>query len=80
MKRQILQLGLVFGAAGAALIGSGCESLHHTVRPHSEDEKAEPGTAKPDDSTETKSFFRSGRISGAMSSEGREIERSLGIP
>jgi hypothetical protein len=78
MKRQILQLGLVFGAAGAALVGSGCESLHHTVRPQTENETA--ATAKPDDSTEAKGFFRSGRISGAMSSEGREIERSLGIP
>jgi hypothetical protein len=83
MKRPILGLGLVFSFVGAALafVGSGCEAIHHNLRPNSEEPTARSESDKPDDAdaSEAKGFFRSGRVSGAMSSEAREIERSLGV-
>jgi hypothetical protein len=81
MKDRILGLGLAL--LGAAVGVTGCETLRHEVRSKSEDTLHEDDS---DDSkvigvkpTSTKGFFKSSRLSGAMSDEGREIERDLGI-
>jgi hypothetical protein len=73
VKRRFLRIGLIIGSALALL--PGCESLDHYRRPRSfEDVKPEA-----EESSESKGFFKPSRVSGAMSSEGREIEQSLGI-
>ncbi len=72
MKRRILRLGLVLVSVVTLL--PGCESLERR-RLRQEDE------AKSEEELEKAGFFNKGsRISGAMSSEGRSIERDLGIP
>jgi hypothetical protein len=83
MTRRILQLGLIL--AGAGLLLPGCELLQHTGHSRTEDRapRAAESTSDADasgESAEAKKFFKSSRLSGAMSSEGREIERDLGIP
>jgi hypothetical protein len=73
VKRRELRLGLIVLSILSFL--PGCESLEHYRRPRSqEDVKPEA-----DESSESKGFFKSSRIPGAMSSEGREVEQSLGI-
>jgi hypothetical protein len=72
VRRRDLRLGPVF--VSAAVLLCGCESLDHTRRPHEYDVKSDA-----EDTPETKGFFKSSRLSGAMSSEGRDIERSLGV-
>jgi hypothetical protein len=73
VKRRGLRLGLIVLSVLSFL--PGCESLAHDRRPRSqEDVKLDA-----EDSSETKGFFKSSRIPGAMSSEAREIEQSLGI-
>ncbi len=72
MKRRILGLGLILVSSAALLVG--CEMLEHNKRSRS------PDDAKSEEEKETSTFFKSSRISGAMSSEGRSIERDLGIP
>lgn len=72
MRRQFLRLGLILISAVTLL--PGCETLEHR-RLRKEDD------AKSEEELEKSSFFNKGsRISGAMSSEGRSIERDLGIP
>ena len=82
MIRRILRLGPILVCAGMAL--PGCETLQHNLRPRSEDDAPRAAEAKSDedesgDPPVSKGFFKSSRLSGAMSSEGREIEQSLGI-
>jgi hypothetical protein len=72
VKRRILRLGLVLVWSAAFL--AGCETLGHNKRPQSSDD------AKSEEEREASTFWKSSRPSGAMSSEGRSIERSLGIP
>jgi hypothetical protein len=71
--RPVLRLGLTLLSVVLAL--PGCETLEHRrdARAH-DDSKSES-----EEEREAASFFKSSRISGAMSSEGRSIERSLGI-
>ena len=80
MKRRILELSLALACASPAL--AGCETLRHGLRPdpdttaNIEDQPAEHPEVK---SEPPKGFFKSTRLSGAMSDEGRDIEKSLGI-
>ena len=80
MKRRTLELSLALACACPAL--AGCESLRHSLRPDSDatanavDEPAEHPELK---SEPPKGFFPNTRLSGAMSDEGRDIEKSLGI-
>jgi hypothetical protein len=72
VKRRILRLGLLLVSAVTLL--PGCETLEHRRLRHEDD-------AKSEEEVEKAGFFSKGsRISGAMSSEGRSIERDLGIP
>jgi hypothetical protein len=80
MKCRILELSLVLACACPAF--AGCESLRHGLRRDSDatanavDKPAEHPEVK---SEPPKDFFKSTRLSGAMSDEGRDIEKSLGI-
>jgi hypothetical protein len=75
VKRRVLRLGLIVLSVLSLL--PGCEMLDHYRRPPSpEDAKSDsddPGVSG------TKGFFKSSRVPGALSSEGREVEQSLGI-
>jgi hypothetical protein len=73
VKRRILRPGALLLAAIALL--SGCETLGHTKHSGAHDE----AKSDSEDTKEGAGFFKSSRVPGAMSSEGREIERSLGI-
>ena len=74
MKRRIiLRLGLILVPVIALL--TGCETLEHNKRTRSSDD------AKSEEEQEKTSFWgKSYRTSGALSGEGRSIERDLGIP
>ena len=80
MKRRILELSLALACACPAL--AGCESLRHGLRrdpdivANAVDEPAKHPEVK---SEPPKGFFPNTRLSGAMSDEGRDIEKSLGI-
>jgi hypothetical protein len=81
MKRRILKLGLALACVCPALVG--CEWLHHGVRSHSDataNEASDPSKVEEIKSEPPKGFFKSTRLSGAMSDEGRDIEKSLGVP
>jgi hypothetical protein len=71
VKRRILRLGLVL-ISGIGLL-AGCESLDHHKRPRSQDDSIS------EEEKEASGFWKGSRPSGAMSSEGRSIERDLGI-
>ena len=59
----------------AVALLTGCETLEHNKHPRSSDD------AKSEEEKESTTFWgKSSRTSGAMSSEGRSIERDLGIP
>jgi hypothetical protein len=73
VKRRGLRLGLIVLSVLSFL--PGCESLEQYRRSRPQ-EDVKPDADEP---SETKGFFKSSRIPGAMSSEGREIEQSLGI-
>jgi hypothetical protein len=86
MKQRFLRLGLLLACAVSVL--SGCEWIDHNVRPRASDDEPRPPEVATDPEVSKsffsepeapKSFFKSSRLSGAMSSEGRDIERSLGI-
>ena len=86
MKHRILRIGLFCVCAGMVL--PGCEALRHDLRRDSDDDKPAHADSKSDSDsdsdsasqpTASKGFFKSSRLSGAMSSEGREIENDLGI-
>jgi hypothetical protein len=86
MLRRILRLGLILACGVPAL--PGCETLKHETRPRSGPDEPRPAKAQPEtgeaqpesgESTPAKGFFKPSRLSGALSSEGRDIERSLGV-
>jgi len=80
MKRRILKFGLALVCACPAL--AGCEWIHHGLRTKADSTAGETGdSTKVEDvkSEAPKGFFKSTRLRGAMSDEGREIESSLGI-
>ncbi len=91
MNRRYQGVALALTCSCAML--AGCEPLHHSLRPkdkgrdpdvtHASAEVEESETSKildvQSDGKNAKPFFRSSRRSGALSSEGREIEGSLGI-
>ena len=71
---------------GTGLALAGCDSLHHGVRQKDKDEPAADAKKEPDGSqvydvqAKTKEpFFKPTRLPGAMSDEGRDIERDFGI-
>ncbi|WP_422927096.1 hypothetical protein [Singulisphaera sp. PoT] len=82
MTRRILGLAAVLLLAG--IVFTGCDLLNNEVRSSS------PATPYEDDDRESKAgaveskpakgFFKASRLPGALSNEGRDIERSLGIP
>jgi hypothetical protein len=80
MKRRIPELCLALACAFPAL--AGCEGLHRNLRP--DPDALANAQEDPPEHPEIKSeppqgFFKSTRLSGAMSDEGRDIEKSLGI-
>lgn len=83
MKRRILWLALAIGCAGAGLCG--CETLNRFGRKSGSDADAAHLTAPAESENEEsapagpKGFFKPTRLSGALSSEGAEIERHLGV-
>lgn len=80
MIRRIPELSLALACALPAL--AGCESLRRNLRPEPEitaDATEKPAEHPEIESEAPKGFFKSTRLSGAMSDEGRDIEKSLGI-
>ena len=80
MKRRILELSLALACAFPALVG--CEGLGRNLRPDPDataDATDEPAEHPEIKSEAPKGFFPNTRLSGAMSDEGRDIEKSLGI-
>jgi hypothetical protein len=80
MRIRTFGLGLALAAACSAL--AGCEELRHGLRSKSvaSSEDAANGSGVQDVKPDApKGFFKSTRLPGAMSDEGREIEKSLGI-
>ena len=84
MTRRIPELCLALACAFPAL--AGCEGLHHNLRRDSDATADASANAKEETPVhpEVKSdppggFFKSTRLSGAMSDEGRDIEKSLGL-
>jgi hypothetical protein len=77
MKRRWIAVGL-----SLTLGLSGCQSMNQAMK-HSSADRAD--SRSDDDDVERvkseapKGFFKNSRLSGAMSSEGRDIERSLGV-
>lgn len=96
MNTRRLQYVQILSLAVALATLEGCEHFRHTLREkdpdvvrstlETKDEKAkdEPETSKvldvQSDPKKPTPFFKGSRLSGAMSPEGREVERSLGIP
>ncbi|HEV3168531.1 MAG TPA: hypothetical protein VGZ22_31280 [Isosphaeraceae bacterium] len=83
MKGRIVWLSLFVGCASMVL--TGCESLQPFTRKASPEKPAVPVDDGESESSSTtasagpKGFFKNSRLPGAMSSEGAEIERSLGV-
>jgi hypothetical protein len=81
MNRRWIAVGL-----SLTLGLSGCETFSQSLR-HSASEKDKPRSeseGEKDDVTSVKSeapkgFFPNSRLSGAWSSEARDVERSLGV-
>ena len=81
MMRRIRGLGLALLSAFPFL--TGCETLKQEVRTPKEPALEDVAEAAPEEgevkSEAPRGFFKSSRLSGALSDEGREIERDLGI-
>jgi hypothetical protein len=82
MKRRWIAVGLTL-MFGLPML-SGCETLNQTIRRNSGDKPKSTGDDEKDEvekvsSEAPKGFFSGNRLSGAMSSEGRDVERSLGV-
>jgi hypothetical protein len=73
MERRWIAVGL-----SLTLGLSGCQSMGQALR-HSSTEKAESQSDDDDVERVKSEAFKNSRLSGAMSSEGRDIERSLGV-
>ena len=84
MKRRFVRLVLVLGLGCSGMMVSGCETWNGFTRRGSTTEPT-PVAVDDGDGAEAKGpsgpkgFFKSTRLPGAMSSEGAEIERSLGV-
>jgi hypothetical protein len=74
VKRRGLRLGLI--VLSVLWFLPGCELLEHVRRPRTQEDAP---SSDADEPSETKGFFTSSRIPGALSSEGREVEQSLGV-
>jgi hypothetical protein len=79
---KIRTIGLSLALFVASSILAGCENFHHGLHSKANEAKddskdsnsvigVEPGSTQP--------FFKPSRLPGAMSDEGREIEKNLGI-
>ncbi len=80
MKRRIPELCLALACACPAL--AGCESLRPGLRkdPDATANAVDRPAEHPEVKSEApKGFFPNTRLSGAMSDEGRDIEKSLGV-
>jgi hypothetical protein len=78
MKRRFVGVSL-FLVSGLL---TGCEMLHHGLRGKSEEpplESYEGSDKKDEESVVPEGVHRSKRLRGALSDEGAEIERHLGI-
>ncbi|WP_406695054.1 hypothetical protein V5E97_28845 [Singulisphaera sp. Ch08] len=77
---------LILGLVCACCCLSGCELLEHDKRSKSGDQPHEHEQAEETDSVGAvksaapKNFFFGSRLPGALSSDARDIERSLGVP
>jgi hypothetical protein len=92
-RRRVAGLLLTVPAGLALVLGPGCESLNlRRPKPQSDDAVTRAVGSKTEGEAETdkildvqsdpakpQKFFRSNRLSGALSDDGREIERHLGI-
>jgi hypothetical protein len=81
MTRRKLRIGLIL--AGVSLVGAGCDLMHHDLRSNA-DHASTSGDDSDSESLKEEtasrsSTFKSNRLPGAMSNEGREVEKSLGI-
>jgi hypothetical protein len=92
MNRRSTWVGPTLALLLACPALSGCETLFHNLRARDRDRLREEHAATSDkedqegtdkilgvSSPPPKSFFKSSRLSGAWSDEGREIERDLGV-
>ena len=91
MTRRLRRIGTALLFLGVNLVLTGCESMRQSFRGHDKEHLAkldhehesESGGGSDEvrdiKSPATKKFFKDSRLSGAMSDEGREIERDLGI-
>jgi hypothetical protein len=84
MKRAWLGSGVALAFLLSAV--TGCETFNHTFHQKSADgsKTSDDGDSEKDSvqgvqSEAPKSFFKNSRLSGALSDEGRDIERSLGV-
>lgn len=80
MKRRTLWLGLVAGCT--VLAQTGCETLRSGRRDRSVEVPVAVDDAEGESSSAPsgpKGFFSNSRLPGALSSEGADIERSLGV-
>jgi hypothetical protein len=84
MKRSILEIGVSLACLSISV--GGCSPAQKQATKGKPDDptawsgssiKSSEETASGDDGS--KSLFKSSRLSGAMSDEGRDIERSLGV-
>lgn len=83
---------LILGLVCACVCLSGCELLDQQKRAKSDDlaqlheHEHDPETSEETDSVVAvkspapKGFFKGSRLPGALSSDARDIERSLGVP
>jgi hypothetical protein len=82
MNRRFRSLGVALTLVGSVPALAGCETWRNSLRKPDHDPSAasEIDTSKIHDvQTPGKPFFKSSRLPGAMSDEGREIESDLGI-
>ena len=84
MLRKVLRI--MFAVVPVAACLCGCESTRHGLRSKSRADSLAAAAGEDDTdheknvaSSAPKGFFKNNRLSGAMSSQGREIEESLGI-
>jgi hypothetical protein len=78
MKKPNLWLGVALGCVGVSL--AGCENMPKRGQ-QSSTHSAAPVSESDSDPTppQAKGFFKSTRLPGSMSSEGADIEKSLGV-
>ncbi|HEX8199878.1 MAG TPA: hypothetical protein VF590_05285 [Isosphaeraceae bacterium] len=84
MKRRVLRLEWI--VVGAGMILAGCQSLHPLgLRPRDDPSAGQPIAPTESSNPETalaekiQGLHKPSRLRGALSSEGAEVERHLGI-